>query len=120
MLRLIRRVKMGQSFEKSRVCLGFLLAGVLHNRHRTLRDPGSSFRVGRQLEFVNTALERRGLHRYYKQRTQCFLDSCKKRARTSYRRTATRGLEVKLSPQGCGGTSSCNWESGEGGGARAL
>lgn len=56
---------MGQSFEKSRVCLGFLPAGVLHNRHRTLRDLGSSFRVGRQLEFVNTALERRGLCRYY-------------------------------------------------------
>lgn len=37
----------------------------MHNRHRTLRDLGSSFRVGRQLEFVNTALERRGLCRYY-------------------------------------------------------
>lgn len=95
MLRLIRCVKMGQSSGKSHVCLGFLPAGALQNRHRTLRDPGSSFRVGRQLE-------RKGLRRHY----------------SVAHGVSIRGLEVKQIPQGRGRSSSYNWKSGEGEGAR--
>lgn len=46
------------------VYLGFLPGGVLQNRYRTLRELGPSFRARGQLEFVDTALERRGLCRY--------------------------------------------------------
>lgn len=47
---------MGQDFRNS-----LFTCVDLQNRHRTLRDLGSSLRAGGQLEFVDTVLEGRGL-----------------------------------------------------------